>query len=680
MKSSTEMEETNMELNININIAFDEEEDSHLCIRCNQTIIGLQNYVNHRQRNCSSSQNAKPPTKPSFSTNFDFLNSHGTKKMENYADFNFGDERDDEMEISNSEQNNKSRGESEYKQYDYDFFSSLELQCMSKRDLPSHHVHQSSVGGGGGHHRILTRKATAAIMAQRGDEWIDETTVGKKEDSVYKYYDENESESDDETDESEPEVPQNYTRGKWKPGSLPPANFTGGKWKPEVENNQVAKIWEVNESSNDGNLDKSIEVDDLNPPPCHTKGKWVPGTKITKLEFADKIERDNFWCSFCSRNLATRAIYDRHLKSNLHLKRTKQQNDLEQAAETLPFTNLNELSTHFKVTSTPETLSDRLLTTSTPFIKSRERIEGCASDGEMENNKSCENGKMRRKKFRSRSKITCEECDMKLPVHLLGNHLISHFHYRKMLQNPKKSFDIVLNNFHKIIIQSPFQCHPCKFYFNTQDEFMRHWNSLEHVECVENKTVRGRKFFCSLCKFDCISNAEMTDHLNSSEHQQVVSLINRSKPIVIRQITTVVCNKCQQEFRYNIQLLKHLPTCKTLAPSTTKKFIFKENFVCGICHKAFQSALSLQKHQIKAHKTSIFFCSECQKTFKSANDARLHRRTAQHKAMSTRKRMLNDSKFKARLKKICKVCKESKADILELREHILAMHPEHKFR
>lgn len=656
-----------MELSIDMNIHVDEEEDSHLCIRCNQTIIGLQNYVNHRQRNCSTSQNAKPPTKPSFSTNFDFLN--GTKKMENYADFNFGDERDDEMEISSSDQNNKSR-ESEYKQHDYDFFSSLELQYMSKRDLPTH-VHQSA-GKSFSHHRILTRTATAAIMAQRGDEWIDETPVGKKEDSIYKYYDQNESESDDESDESEPEVPKNYTRGKWKPGSRPPANFTGGKWKPEVE--PVAKIWDVNESSNDGNLDKSIEVDDSNPPPSHTKGKWVPGTKITKLQFADKTERVNFWCSFCSRNLATRAIYDRHLKSNLHVKRTKQQNDLEEAAEALPLTNLNELSTHFKAT-TPETSSVRP-STSTPLVKSHESGEGC-EESEVEAEKEKCDGKMRKKKFRSRSKVTCEECDMKLPVHLLGNHLISHFHYRKMLQNPKKSFDIVLNNFHKIIIQSPFQCRPCKFYFNNQDEFMRHWNSAGHVECVEGEAFRGGKFLCSLCKFDCSSNAGMTDHLNTSEHQQVVTLINRSKPIVIRRLTNVACNKCHQEFRYNIQRLKHLPTCEAPARS---KFSFKENFVCGNCQKAFQSALSLQKHQIKAHKTSIFFCSECQETFKSADEAKLHRRTPEHKALATRKRILLDPKFRARLRKICQVCKEPKADTLELREHILVAHPEHKFR
>lgn len=626
-----------------------DEEDSHLCIRCNQTIIGLQNYVNHRQRNCASSSTSASSTKPSpkpFSSNFDFLNAHQTKKMENYADFSFGDD-----EIGTT--NNKS---TDSEQYNYDFFSSLELQSLNlKRDLP--HAHQG--GGKLFSHRMLTRKATAAIMAQNGDEWIDEG-ISKKSDSVYKYYDQNESESDDESDESEPELPRNYTRGKWKPGSRPPANFTGGKWKPDSEITSKVSTWDENESSDDA------QVDDSNPPPSHTQGKWVPGTKIMKLEFKEtQAERENFWCSFCSRNLASRAIFDRHLKSNLHRKRTKQQNDLEAAAESLPLRNLHELSSHFKVVPVEAVKSGEMLdsaTSSTPIVESREN--------------NADNQAKAKKKFRSRTKVTCEECDMKLPVHLLGNHLISHFHYRKMLQNPKKSFDIVLRNFHKIIIQSPFQCQPCKFYFNTQDEFMRHWNSIAHIEHVES--VRGGKFLCSLCKFESVANADMTEHLNGAEHQQVVALINRSKPIVIRLLSMLKCGNCSQEFRYNIQLLKHLKSCENAKQG--KKFEFTRNAKCDKCQKVFQSGLSLQRHKSKIHRSSVFYCGDCKTTFTTAKAAKLHRRTLQHKSVVSRRRMTEDPRLKARLMKVCPICKLEKLDNLELRQHILDDHPEHRFR
>lgn len=623
-----------------------DEEDSHLCIRCNQTIIGLQNYVNHRQGNHCGNPNAKSSTKH-FTENFDFLNSHDEKKIENYANFHFDDERDDDEtddddDAEISETNNKST-ESEYKEYDYDFFSSLELQCMSKREMP--HAHQT--GGKNFNHRILTRKATAAIIAQQGDEWIDSP----------------EPESDDDSEESEPEIPDDYTRGKWKPDWVTPSH--------------------ENESSNEANLDKSIELDD-NPPPDHTKGKWIPGHKITKLEFkAEKIvekmsqERNNFWCSYCSRNLATRANYERHLKSNLHEKRTKQQNELEEAAEILPLTNRNELSTHFTRhdTSTEATTVEMLdrVATSTPISKPCEGNSALV-DVEAENEND---GKIKQKKFRSRTKVTCEECDIKLPVHLLGKHLISHFHYRKMLQNPKKSFDTVLNNLHKIIIQSPFQCQLCKFYFNFQEDFLRHWNSIEHINHVSG--LVGVKFLCSFCKFECSSHGEMTDHLNGIEHQQVVALINRSKPIIIRALTPLRCKQCHIEFRYNIQLMNHRKTCESKTNDDDRSR-FTKNFDCDTCQKVFQSGISLQRHKSKVHNVSVFFCSECQMTFKTALEAKVHRRTSQHKALASRKKLLIDPQLKARLRKICPICNEEKLDILELKQHILDTHPDHKFR
>lgn len=715
-----------------------DEEDSHLCIRCNQTIIGLQNYVNHRQSHCRAQ--AKSSSKQ-FSPNFSFLDSHTNKKIQNYGDaFNFVDEReesdddeDDEDDLSevddlseeedgiSGEQNNKST-ESEYKEYDYDFFSSLELQYMSaKRDSPQ----ARGAGKNFNHHRIMTRKATQAALSttQHGDEWIDDTnvtasmTTKKDDDDTYNKYYHNESNESSDSDESEPTAaavpPRNYTRGKWKPGSRILNNFS------RIEDITKASNWDLNEneSSNDGHLDKSIEIDDTNPPPNHTKGKWIPGTKISRLEFKDekideRKERDSFWCRYCCRNLATKAIYERHLKSNLHKKRTRQQNELEDAGESLPLGNLNELSTHFSkqeqsssLKKTPEEQTNKTTSTADEHTEIIEIESGLLDRGatstpitrtthDDDNDADGRNGyvkgnsasiqpedsgairqKKRKKKFRSRTKVTCEECDMKLPVHLFGNHLISHFHYRKMLLNPKKSFDTVLNNFHKIVIQSPFQCQPCKFYFNTREEFTRHWNSIEHTEIV-TKLVGG-KFLCSsFCKFECVSNADMTEHLDSVEHQQVVTLINRSKPIIIRYITRLTCKQCGREFRYNIQLMHHARECK----ESTLNFKFNDTiFNCDMCDKAFQSGLSLQKHKIKAHGITIFFCSECQLTFNTADEAKAHRRTNQHKTLAARRRISNDPELRQRIMKKCPVCGDELEDIIQLKQHIHDFHPERRF-
>lgn len=647
-------------------------EDSHLCIRCNKTIIGLQNYVNHRQSNCGAQTKSSTKT---FSPNFDFLESHTNKKIQSYEAFNFGDERDDdesseEVELEISAQNNKS-ADSEFKEYDYDFFSSLELQYMSKRDeIPEARRKKC-------HQRILTRKATAAIMAtQNGDEWIDDSNAGiNKKEEDFKYYHNESNESTDSDDFEEPAVPRNYTRGKWKPGT------------------RVINNYEYDESSNDDNLDKSLEIiDDSHPPSNHTKGKWVPGSKLNsfkRLEFKEeKIDEknDTFWCKVCARTLATRTIFERHLKSNLHKKRTKNENELEGAGESLPLRAHFEQTLKEKSTTTEENTEiieseseiPNRATTSTPITRRRAHDDDdnddlnifCALEVE-----GCGDEKKEKKKFRSRTKITCEECDMKLPVHLFGNHLISHFHYRKMLQNPKNTFDSVLNNFHKIVIHLPFQCQPCKFYFNTREQFTRHWNSIEHAETVSE--LVGGKFLCSFCKFECVTSVEMTTHLEQREHQQVVTLINRSKAIIIRYISPIACKNCRKEFRYNIQLLQHLKTCKF---ESMRKFTFDGYTICDLCDKTFQSTLALQKHKMRAHKISIFYCSECHLTFDSAVEAKKHRQTYLHKAISTRNKISKNPTALEHLKKTCPFCKEKKLDIMELKEHILTEHPESKFR
>lgn len=675
-------------------------DDTHLCLRCNKTIIGLQNYVNHRQRECNVDNNAKPsPSKEMeqhFATEtFDFNTSRSTsgKKLN---DYNFNFETDDrEVDLdddSNDEQHNKSV-ETEFKAYDYDFFSSLELQSSSKRETPTGHNDNAKILT----HRMLTRKATAALMAQNGDEWIDDPSVDAM------------SEDDDTEDDSETDdVPTNLY-------NQPPQSFTGGKWKPGNAPPNKPSNWHLpeNESSNDGQLDKSIERDDCNspPPPTHTRGKWIPGTKITKLEFKEErisqkmaAERGNFWCGACSRNLASRKLYEQHLKSNLHSKRIKKQNEMEAAAEVLPQTNLNELSAHFKSlqqceqqqhndVSDGEIESDILhatnrASTSTPNAITRDEPnhnnnnEGAEEEEEMimattveaTSSSTAAAEKVQMKKFRSRTIVTCFTCDIRLPVHLLGKHLISHFHYRKALQNPQKTFDIVLHNIHKIILQSPYQCHPCRYYFNTQHQFLRHWNSAQHHDTCTH--IAGN-FLCAFCKFQCTDNGDMAQHLIGMEHQQVVSLINRSKPIIIRKVTPCTCRNCDTHFRYNIQLMHHLKVCnRTVADH-------KQHFSCSNCHQVFQSGLRLQKHQAKVHNLSLFFCSECQMQFRTAEESRLHRRTALHKTLSSRKKLLSlaaTDQLTIKLKKVCPICKDERLDVLDLKNHIHESHPEQHYR
>jgi hypothetical protein len=117
----------------------------------------LQNY---RQRNCSSSssQIAKSSPKP-FSTNFDFLDTHGTKKIENNADFHFVDKRDDDDdEIDTAEGRNEK--------------------------LAKTAVHVEVENAGKTYNQYIQTRKAAMVTKTQGDEWIDEPTDKK----VFKYY------------------------------------------------------------------------------------------------------------------------------------------------------------------------------------------------------------------------------------------------------------------------------------------------------------------------------------------------------------------------------------------------------------------------------------------------------------------------------------------------------------
>lgn len=76
--------------------------------------------------------------------------------------------------------------------------------------------------------------------------------------------------------------------------------------------------------------------------------------------------------------------------------------------------------------------------------------------------------------------MRCEVCRSKVWRHLLGKHLVSHYHCRKARSGHPQATALVLDNIHSVVRQAPFQCSPCKFYCNTVASFKQHWTSQEH--------------------------------------------------------------------------------------------------------------------------------------------------------------------------------------------------------
>ncbi|XP_065077281.1 uncharacterized protein LOC135700639 [Ochlerotatus camptorhynchus] len=661
-----------------------ELDDTHLCNKCGRTVVGLENYIKHRKISCA-------PPKPATVTiasgpsprigpeqnyaSFDFGEGikdtdHHHKKLPNYG-FNY------DLEPHHGDPVQRPDSKTEYKNdvnYDYElgadlFFSSLELQSSSKKSGNLH----ASTSKLNVPIRQKERKPTTSLSntdpdqeQDHEDDWIapqhDSEKLmkavsdisGHKKVELFPFFDHESPEpSEEESDEDDD-------------FDAPPRTHTGGKWKPE--NRPSSSQWR-HWPDQEAQLDKSIEHDDdedyksFSPPPGHTKGKWVPGSKITRLEykapsFPSKAFNANYWCSICNRKLASRFVYERHLKSNLHLKRAQEESELERAVK--PGLYSNELS---KRVPKPSVYLGE------DFFSTNASPEKALTPTSLVPQESLPT-KVKRKRKCYYTK--CEICKTRLPTHLLGKHLISRYHYRRMLNHPEQCFDVILKNIHRIVLQSPFQCHPCKFYANTEEHFMAHWNSLDH----EQKVSSSGKFWCSFCKFECSENFQMTNHLLDQDHQEVISVINRSVPIIIRKITPIRCEFCGDEFRYNAILNKHHEYCNEGTPEETLrvKRTFLNCFTCDICKASFHNKMLLLQHGQKLHRLANYYCSICEITFKTPAESVKHRKTTVHKVMSARKRQKDSLPLKT-----CQICKKQVSDILELKDHIRTNHPEIKF-
>ncbi|XP_031619231.1 zinc finger protein 91 [Contarinia nasturtii] len=702
----------------------DLDEDTHLCIKCSHTIVGLENYVRHRKSQCNKSVSSAASLNREIDTNHSYRSFEFTEppSVKHDKQFNFNyeiesvhpDHEDSHDVVSNTgilpSPMHQSEKASDYKidpnkslseSYDYNyglgadvFFSLLNLQSSTKSKTQTVATNVSADGSTSasslikGTDKMLQRKQSdpgGLSHSEHMDDWINTGASTSGTDKLmkavnaisgnkkhvydspqynYEYthgsppdhnFDDDDDEIVEDLVEDVEDIPP-HTGGKWKPSerhhrSMQSASRWYERWDIPEENNQLA-LGSVTTGSHEELVDNS---DEYNPPPTHTKGKWVPGTKIIKLDYKHKERHDSetfseqFWCRSCNRKLSSKIVYERHLKSKLHTKRSQPENELEQVSLPLPSIEhiVGKKSTNF------ETQTNR----------KRKRKDEIAyiTEHSFDANK---------KRTRKRNYIKCGVCKMRLRTFLYGKHLISHYHYRRMFKNPTESYATILDNMNRIVLQSPYQCQPCRFYANTEEMFLRHWDSNEHLVTVSD--LNGR-FWCAFCKFQCITNDEMRLHLVGMEHQEVVMAINRSVPIICRKKCLIQCEKCKEEFSLNIELRKHAMNCTDSRAVGTASDQYQGKYYCSDCNEYYCSIVAFQKHTTIVHSTKSYFCGPCELSFSELEAAKRHRVSVEHKVKAAR------IKAKKSLKRKCIVCGEMQDDLLLLKEHLKFVHPDHSY-
>lgn len=443
--------------------------------------------------------------------------------------------------------------------------------------------------------------------------------------------------------------PPTFTGSKWAASKAirndyedaPPPNHTKGKWKPQMPQTPL-KNW----SSDDQRKDKNEEA----PSPSYTKGKWKPSSsketdnKIYKLldseapPFRKSSGTVQYWCGPCNRTLASKIVYERHLKSDLHYRRTLQDREFDDSSNL----NTSQLERKKNVTK-------------------RRVVEYWSGTGEERRGDNMAIVKRARRKIYAK----CEVCRSRVNNKLMGKHLISHYHCRRGDVRLPEARKMVLDNIYSIVLQSPFQCSLCKFYCNTHEYFLDHWVSEAHKD---NDCRFMGYFWCTYCKYKCMGTREMHGHLLSNEHKEVISAFNGSVPIVIKKLKPIECSECHQQFTLNVQLRKHCE--KERHPySATATDMYQGKQICTKCSAVFKSRTSLQRHLRIIHKENVYFCSFCSSTFLNISDVKKHRRSSQHRKAVSEKNECDTSK-------LCQYCNSVLNNVEEFRNHLKEKHPD----
>lgn len=351
-------------------------------------------------------------------------------------------------------------------------------------------------------------------------------------------------------------------------------------------------------------------------------------------------------------NCFSGTVYERHLRSKLHTKRSQPETDLE--AVSFPLPRFDDV-----VDETPAASPSR-----------RERIKKLET---ITSATSIKTQLPRRKRNRRCNYIRCDICKSRLRCYLFGKHLISHYHYRRMVmaKQPKESYDTILKNIHQIVLQSPFQCQPCRFYANTEQQFLRHWHSAEHIDQCRSPGI----FWCTFCKFDCQRNDEMLEHISGAEHQEVVMAINRSVPIIIRKRVPIECEECRTQFMYNIELRKHATICSAASALGTASNRYQGKHHCSQCDLCFKSVAAYQRHAVNTHQMRTYLCGPCGLSFDEVAAAKRHRVSVEHKVTAARARAPKQKT----LKRKCRICGEMLSDLVLLKEHLRKLHPDQSY-
>ena len=419
-------------------LATEDAYDTHICLNCRTTVVGLINYVKHKKEGCPARVNAhtSPPTSKT-------ANQEGQETLSvsvpSGDDGGFGTVQLSPNPTSGVNPNMVLKTGTE--KAPESFLSCLELQSRTSGQSKNSPQKSEDYQLRSSEDKNLP---ISNLLNDIGFSSDDEEALDTFGDYAME---------DDSDDDYCP--PRGHTGGKWKPGSRPPLGHRGGKWKPGARPpaRENGGKWQASQSGgkfkesppqNGGKWSEDAHASGGK----HSGGKWgsqspigggknmpnhseneseskrEPGMNgehsITEEQPVDgERPKCTFYCQSCNRTLKSRLSYEMHLSSKYHMKRSVLgQGDAATATE---------LQGQLDVQFLEQLLDDSVDTVTMG--------QGAAAESHP-----------------------CTVCDKEFgSKYLMARHLLTTYHHRRAIGHPDQM--TLLEKYHREVLkQSPFHC------------------------------------------------------------------------------------------------------------------------------------------------------------------------------------------------------------------------------
>jgi KRAB domain-containing zinc finger protein len=226
----------------------------------------------------------------------------------------------------------------------------------------------------------------------------------------------------------------------------------------------------------------------------------------------------------------------------------------------------------------------------------------------------------------------CTVCDKKFHnKYMLARHLLTKFHSNRSLAD-KEGHNELVKKYHKCIVRlSPFQCSICRFYFNSNEDFVKHLNSEDHKENCEDLVGEIQ---CTLCHFKTHSREEIAEHFDSTEHVEKIG--KRNKICIIKECHAgCVCKFCGLKMHSYERLQRHIKLKhadgKVVTGVLKREIGVRNRPKCAECNYQSSSISSLLIHMRRRHLAEKpYKCDICCRAFADKHSYKLHLKSALH--------------------------------------------------